>query len=320
MIQNNIKSIREQFQKNGVFHTPPETIAKFSEKLFSYLPKEQIHEVCDPTCGVGGLYTIFGDEVKKYGQELDENFLHYCRENTPNFEWYAGDTLEQDFFEGRKFQCVIANPPFSVKWKPENHLEDPKFAKIFDKKWRAILPPKSKADYTFMLHIIDKMADNGVALVVLFPGVLYRGNSEGKLRTWLLEQNIIEEIFEIPSGSFVDTSIQTVGFILNKAKTSNTIKITANREKADGTVEMKTETITLDDIRKEEYNLGLSKYVHNEEKPLEKPDIDEIYDLTFNTFKRSIEMHALGVQIFGECPKKFLDLLERCKKFLNTYL
>ena len=120
MKQKSIKNIRQEFKDNGIFYTPPE----LAEKLKSYVDFEP-ETVYDPTCGAGNLLRVFHENVKKYGQELDAEQIGLI--NIPNFKGYAGDTLLDDGFKGMKFDCIVANPPFSIKWNPEELSEDERF-------------------------------------------------------------------------------------------------------------------------------------------------------------------------------------------------
>lgn len=196
MKQKSIKNIRQEFKDNGIFYTPPE----LAEKLKSYVDIEP-QSVYDPTCGAGNLLRIFGDNIKKYGQELDAEQLGLI--DIPDFTGYAGDTLQDDGFSGMKFDCIVANPPFSVKWYPESLKTDIRFKDC------PALPPPSKADWAFMLHILHHLSDDGVAVVLEFPGILCRGQREGAVRRWFIENNYIDRVVNVPGGTFEDTSIGT---------------------------------------------------------------------------------------------------------------
>lgn len=113
MKQKSIKNIRQEFKNHGIFYTP----LALAERLKSYVDIE-IQNVYDPTCGGGNLLSVFDESVRKYGQELDEEQLSLI--DLPNFTGYAGDTLKDDKFSNVKFDCIVANPPFSVKWNPKH--------------------------------------------------------------------------------------------------------------------------------------------------------------------------------------------------------
>lgn len=208
-----VKAIRNQFKANGVFYTD----SKMSQILRSYLP-EDVEEIYDPTCGSGNLLAVFADNVKKFGQELNPEQANVARERLANSEIITGDTLMNPGFKDRKFKYIIANYPFSVKWEPEKLSEDMRF------KDAPCLPPPSKADYAFILHILHYLLEDGVASVLNFPGILYRGQKEGKIREWIVRNNYIDRVEIFEGGYFEDTKIATVltVFKKNRDKTSIT--------------------------------------------------------------------------------------------------
>lgn len=210
MKQKSIKNIRQEFKDNGVFYTP----LALAERLKSYVDIEP-KSVYDPTCGCGNLLSVFPENVEKYGQELDEEQLSLI--DLPNFKGYAGDTLKSDMFSDMKFDCIVANPPFSVKWEPDALKDDIRFVNC------PALPPPSKADWAFMLHILQHLSDDGVAVVLEFPGILYRGQKEGIVRQWFVENNYIDRVVNIPGNTFEDTSIATCVVVLKKNKKTTDI-------------------------------------------------------------------------------------------------
>jgi len=140
----NVKSVRDNFKKSGIFYTP----RPLAEYMRSFLP-EKITEVYDPTCGHGSLLEIFPDTVKKYGQDINPEAAEAARA-IPNSEIVCDDTLLAPAFVGKKFRAIIANPPFSVKWSPDLLKND--------------APPPSKADFAFLLHILHYLTDDGTAV------------------------------------------------------------------------------------------------------------------------------------------------------------
>ena len=249
MKQKSIKNIRQEFKDNGIFYTPPE----LAKKLLSYVDIEP-KTVYDPTCGAGNLLRVFHENVKKYGQELDAEQLALI--DIPNFVGCSGDTLMNDGFAGMRFNCIIANPPFSVKWKPDELKDDIRFRVC------PALPPPSKADWAFMLHILNHLANNGVAVVLEFPGILYRGQREGKVRRWFIENNYIDRIVNIPGNTFEDTSISTCIVVLRKNKTTTDVIF----EDGDKTI-----TVTQQEISENDFILSVSTYLPEE---IEKEEID----------------------------------------------
>lgn len=247
-----LKQIRQDFKNAGVFYTDP----KLAEFMKSYLP-DDIKEVYDPTCGDGGLLTIFPDDVKKYGQEINPEQLENAKARLKNFEGFCGDTLVNPAFMDRKFDAIIANYPFGIKWQPK-----------MDVRFEAcgILPPPSKADFAFILHILHLLSDTGVAVCLSFPGILYRGNKEQQIRQWLVKQNYIDSIIRIGGGFFDDTKIETALLILRKNKTGTAISFY-------DTVENIKRDVELDEIKNNDFNLSVTSYC---QKIVEKPSVDPV--------------------------------------------
>lgn len=269
-----IKSIKKKFKENGVFYTP-EKLAL----IIKSFAKENPSEVYDPTCGDGGLLSVFDDNVKKYGQELDENQLNVARKRLINFTGFAGDTLKEPGFN-QKFDCIVGNPPFSINWNP---LSDDGFLNC------PITPPKSKADYAFIIHILSRLKDDGVASILNFPGILYRGNKEGKIREWLIKQNFIDKVVLIPEKTFEDTAIATVLLVLRKNKESKSILF----KKLDSELERLVE---IEEIAKNDYNLSPSLYiVKNVVKEVIKPKelLEQIRKSSLLSLKKQLEFDKM---------------------------
>ncbi len=249
MKEKSIKNIRKEFKDNGIFYTPPE----LALRLKSYIDFEP-DSVYDPTCGAGNLLRVFHENVKKYGQELDPEQLGLI--DIPNFTGYVGDTLTDDKFQEMKFDCIVANPPFSVKWNPDDVKNDIRFKECPD------LPPPSKADWAFMLHILYHLSDKGTAVVLEFPGILYRGQREGKVRKWFIEQNVIDRVVNIPGNTFEDTSIATCIIVLKKKRRTTDIVF------EDGE---RQEVVAIEQIVENDYCLSPSLYIPDE---IEREEID----------------------------------------------
>lgn len=243
------KAIRQEFKNKGVFYTD----SKLAELMKSYLP-EDIKEVYDPTCGDGGLLAVFSDEVLKYGQEIDGTQLENAKKRLKNFTGVCGDTLQAPAFMDRKFDAIIANYPFGIKWTPKT---DARFA-------CGILPPPSRADYAFILHILYLLSDKGKAVVLSFPGVLYRGNKEAQIRTWIVKNNYIESVTRIGAGFFDDTKIETTLLVFNKNKQNTNIIF-------HDTVEDIKREVDIKEVEDNEFNLSVNFYC---KKIIEKPRVD----------------------------------------------
>lgn len=299
MKQKSIKNIRQEFKDNGIFYTPPE----LAEKLKSYVEFEP-KSIYDPTCGAGNLLRVFPDDVKKYGQELDEEQLRLI--DIPNFTGYAGDTLVEDGFPEMKFDCIVANPPFSVKWNPDNAKDDVRFRDV------PVLPPPSKADWAFMIHILSHLSDDGIAVVLEFPGILYRGQREGKVRKWFIENNYIERVVNIPGNTFEDTSISTCIIVLKKnKKTTDIVFEDGERER----------TVLLEEIIENEYVLSVNTYIPDETEK-EEIDIDSInkqvvFDL-LKIIENTIQM-ILAVREISSDNFYLNELIDGLEEILSKY-
>lgn len=245
-----VKAIRQQFKQAGVFYTD-QSLAVMMRDLLPEMPDE----VYDPTCGNGSLLSVFPDCVQKFGQDINAEQVECATQRLTNFTGASGDTLKQPAFVGKKFKAIVANPPFSIAWTP---AVDERFEKL------PCLPPKSKADYAFLAHILYYLANDGTAVTLNFPGILYRGNAEGKIRQWFVENNYIDQVTAIDGGHFTDTAIATAIVVLKKNRTSNTVRFTHN----DLTVD-----VPLEKIAAEGFNLSVSCYI--DETP-EKEAIDPV--------------------------------------------
>lgn len=299
MKQKSLKNIRQEFKDNGVFYTPPE----LAEKLKSYVDFEP-ETVYDPTCGAGNLLRVFHENVKKYGQELDAEQLGLI--DIPNFKGYAGDTLLNDGFSGMKFDCIVANPPFSVKWNPDELASDERFS------CSPVLPPPSKADWAFMLHILHHLADDGIAVVLEFPGILYRGQREGKVRKWFVQNNYIDRVVHVPGNTFEDTSISTCIVVLKKNRDTTDI-VFEDKEK--------TETVSLERIEENDYSLSVSLYIEEE---IEKEEIDpsvlenEARRSFLIRLKKELDFDKMVCEMEGISMKPFINSIRAILREYDT--
>ncbi len=227
-------------KKAGEFYTPPEVSILLS-KLLEPKPGERI---CDPTCGSGSLLLKCAKEVgaenySLYGQEAISStwalcmmnmFLHNV--NNPRIEW--GDTLlEPKLIENdklMKFEVVVANPPFSLdKWGADKADEE---AKHFNR-WHRGTPPKSKADYAFISHMVETMTEGTGRMGVVVPhGVLFRSGAEGRIRQALIEENLLDAVIGLPSNLFFGTGIPAAILVFRRDRGNRTdvLFIDASRE------------------------------------------------------------------------------------------
>ena len=287
-------------KKGGEFFTPRE-VSSLLAKLVVAKEGERIY---DPTCGSGSLLIKAAKEVGNnnfaiYGQERNGQTQALCRMNMYLHEindakiaW--GDTignplhLENDHL--MKFDVIVANPPFSLdKWGADNVERDP-----FKRFANFAIPPKSKGDYAFVIHMIQSLNENGRMGVVLPHGVLFRGSSEGKIRQKLIEDNLLDAVIGLPANLFFGTGIpacilvfkknrvnQNILFIdasddFEKGKNQNSLtdehinKILETYCNRQG-VEKYSHIATIEEIRENEYNLNIPRYVDTfeEETPID---------------------------------------------------
>jgi type I restriction enzyme M protein len=286
-----MKAMRQDYKSAGIFYTPP----ALAEMLKQYAPLEP-RDVYDPTCGQGNLLAAFGDDVRKFGQEIFAADLAAARERLQNFTGYVGDTLADDGFPGKLFHLVVANPPFSIKWQPNEN--DPRWSSA------PCLPPPSKADYAFLLHILAHLADDGVAICLEFPGILYRGQREGRIREWMVRQNFIERVVHVPGNTFEDTSIATCILVLRK-----------HRENTDVTFEDRenglSRTVPFSEIAVNGFTLSVSSYISPPVDLSERPSAEElrasVQSLTLRSLETSIEAERMVCELENRPLQPFLD-------------
>ena len=298
MSNYNIKSIKEEFKAKGIFYTTNELAL-----LIKSFVDIEINEVYDPTCGDGSLLSVFDDTIKKYGQEINDHQIEVAKNRLINFTGYCGDTLKDPAFIDKKFKCIVANPPFSITW------EQPILNGIFtDDRFRLVpaLPPKSKADYAFILHILHYLANDGIAVVLNFPGILYRSNSEGEIRKWIVEKNYIDKVIRIPGKTFVDTTIETALIVFRKNKTNTDIEFI-------DTEKNKSYTATLKEIQENEYVLSVNAFVQDEVNKIKYNPNDLQKDSRTNMIKKlkaDIEIDKIVCEMEGYNFTEYLDSLQ----------
>ena len=298
MADYNLKSIKKEFKAKGVFYTTNETAL-----LMKSFIDIEVNEVYDPTCGDGSLLSVFDDDVKKYGQEINNHQLEEAKNRLNNFCGYCGDTLKDPAFNDKKFKCIVANPPFSIAWEPpisNGFFTDDRFKNV------PALPPKSKADYAFILHIIHYLASDGIAVVLNFPGILYRGNKEGEIRRWLIENNFIDKIIRIPGKTFVDTSIETALIIFKKNKTTTDVTF-IDYEKD------KSYVASFEEIKRNDFVLSINSFI-KEEVIKVKYDPKELQinsrESMIKKIKADIEFDKMVCELEGYDFNEYLDSLQ----------
>lgn len=315
-------------KKAGEFYTPQQ-VSKILAKIVT-VGKTDLKSVYDPTCGSGSLLLRVAKEAnvrKFYGQELTSTTYNLARMNMllhdvsyQNFDIQNADTIEEPQHMEMKFEAVVANPPYSAKWSSdEGFLDDERFSAY------GRLAPKSKADYTFVQHMIHQLDDNGTMAVVLPHGVLFRGAAEGIIRKYLVDdKNYLDAVIGLPSNIFFGTSIPTCIMVFKKCREAddNIIFIDASSEfekgknqniltddnvekivktyKSRETIDKYSYAAGLDEIKENEYNLNIPRYVDTfeEEAPV---DLEVVS-------KRMKEIDNEIVEIDRELEKYFNEL------------
>jgi type I restriction enzyme M protein len=220
-------------KSGGEYYTPQEV----SELLarITVVGKTEINKVYDPACGSGSLLLKFDkvlghDNVRQgyFGQEINLTTYNLCRINMflhdinyEKFDIAHGDTLtDPAHWDDEPFEAIVSNPPYSIKWEGDANpllINDPRYAPA------GVLAPKSKADLAFTMHILHWLAVDGTAAIVEFPGVLYRGGTEAKIRKYLVDNNYVDTVIQLPPDLFFGTGIATCIIVLKKNKTDNKI-------------------------------------------------------------------------------------------------
>ena len=225
-------------KSGGEYFTPP-AVSELLARI-CLVRNTNINRVYDPACGSGSLLLKFAKTVGKinpnlqyYGQEINPSTYNLCRINMflhgvnfENFDIQLGDTLIEPKHldlvkEIHGFDAIVSNPPYSIKWKGEDNpilINDERYADA------GILAPKSKADLAFSMHMYHHLSESGMAAIVEFPGVLYRGGAEQKIRKYLLEHNAVDVVIQLPVNLFFGVGIATCIIVLRKGtKTDNSV-------------------------------------------------------------------------------------------------
>ena len=295
-------------KSGGEYYTPQEV----SELLtrITVVGKTEVNKVYDPACGSGSLLLKFAkilgkDKVRQgfYGQEINLTTYNLCRINMflhdidyDKFDISLGDTLtDAHHWDDEPFEAIVSNPPYSIKWEGDENpllINDPRFSPA------GVLAPKSKADLAFIMHSLAWLATNGTAAIVCFPGIMYRGGAEKKIRQYLIDNNFVDCVIQLPGNLFFGTSIATCIMVLKKSKKENStlfidaskdcVKVTNNNKLTTENIEhiLAAYTDRSDkeyiarlvpnaEVAAQDYNLSVSTYVEQEDTR-EKIDIVEL--------------------------------------------
>lgn len=261
--------------------------------------KKRVEKVYDPACGSGSLLLKFAKILGKenvelgfFGQEINLTTYNLARINMflhdINFEKFSivreNTLINPIHWDDKPFEAIVSNPPYSIRWEGDANpllINDERFAPA------GVLAPKSKADYAFVMHILSWLASNGTASVVGFPGILYRGGAEQKIRKYLIDNNYVDSVIQLPSDLFFGSTISTAIMVLRKNKKDNKIHFVdaskefvrfdiknklsdANINKVLDTVRYKTDIdhfsryVDVSEVVEKDYNLAVNTYVEAE--------------------------------------------------------
>ena len=290
-------------KSGGEFFTPQEVGELLARIVI--MDKTSVNKVYDPACGSGGLLLKFAKILGKenvregfFGQEINlttynlariNMFLHNINYN--NFSIERGDTLIHPVhWNDEPFDAIVSNPPYSIKWAGKSNpilINDERFAPA------GILAPESKADLAFTMHMLSWLSPKGTAAIVEFPGVLYRGGAEQKIRKYMIDNNFVDTVIQLPSDLFFGTSIATCILVLKKNKlfvdASNEFIRNTNKNKLSEeninniisllkdrkSVENKSYLATYEEIKDNDYNISVNSYLRANTED-NKIDIDEV--------------------------------------------
>ncbi len=281
-------------KSGGEFFTPQEVGELLARIVI--MDKTSVNKVYDPACGSGGLLLKFAkilgkENVKQgfFGQEINlttynlariNMFLHNINYN--NFNIARGDTLiHPQHWDDEPFDAIVSNPPYSIHWAGKENpllINDERFSPA------GVLAPSSKADLAFTMHMLSWLSPKGTAAIVEFPGVLYRGGAEQKIRKYMIDNNFIDTVIQLPPDLFFGTSIATCILVLKKNKTDNNILfVDASTEFVRNTnknklsdeninniinllkerkeVENKSYLATYEEVKENDYNISVNSYL-----------------------------------------------------------
>lgn len=288
-------------KSGGEYYTPQE-VSELLTRL-TLVDKTEVNKVYDPACGSGSLLLKFAKILGKgnvrqgfFGQEINITTYNLCRINMflhdidyDKFDIGHGDTLTDPLhWDDEPFEAIVSNPPYSIKWDGDANpllINDPRFSPA------GVLAPKSKADLAFIMHSLSWLAPNGTAAIVCFPGILYRGGAEKKIRKYLIDNNYVDCVIQLPDNLFYGTSIATCIMVLKKNKSENStlfidaskecVKVTNSNKLTDGEdgniehiinafkartdVEYFARLVPNAKIAEQDYNLTVSTYVEQED-------------------------------------------------------
>lgn len=321
--------------KSGGEYFTPQEVSELLTRL-TVVGKTQVNKVYDPACGSGSLLLKFAKILGKenvrqgfYGQEINLTTYNLCRINMflhdidfDKFNIACEDTLiSPQHWDDEPFEAIVSNPPYSTKWAGDDNpilINDTRFSPA------GVLAPKSKADLAFVMHSLSWLSTNGTAAIVCFPGIFYRGGAEQKIRKYLVDNNFIDCIIQLPDNLFFGTSIATCIMVLKKSKNENATlfidataeceKVTNNNKLRDKNIENilkmftdradiahKARLVQNSEIAENDYNLSVSTYI-------EKEDTRQAIDI--KSLNKEIEGIVAREQVLREEIDKIIAEIE----------
>ena len=295
-------------KSGGEFFTPSD-VSELLTRLGT-VGKTKVNKVYDPACGSGSLLLkatkVLGKDGVQFGyfgQEINITTYNLCRINMflhdvgfDKFDIACEDTLTApQHWDDEPFELIVSNPPYSIKWAGDGDatlINDPRFSLA------GVLAPKSKADLAFIMHSLSWLAPSGTAAIVCFPGIMYRGGAEKKIRQYLIDNNFVACVIQLPANLFFGTSIATCIMVLKRGKANNKtlfidassecVKVTNNNRLTAENIERIVSVFTTrkeirhfshlaeySEIARNDYNLSVSTYVEAEDTR-EKIDVGKL--------------------------------------------
>lgn len=322
-------------KSGGEFFTPQE-VSELLMRLAT-VGKTEVDGVYDPACGSGSLLLKAEEVLGKgkvlrgfFGQEINITTYNLCRINMflhgisfDKFNIACEDTLiSPQHWDNEPFEVIVSNPPYSIKWAGDENpllINDPRFAPA------GVLAPRGKADMAFIMHSLSWLKTNGTASIVCFPGIFYRGGAEQKIRKYLIDNNFVDCVIQLPTNLFFGASIATCILIIKKAKkdtnvlfidasnefekvtnnnrlNSNNIKriLDAYKNKAD--IEYFAKLTSFNEIKENDYNLSVSTYVEQKNNEVELKFEDLETDLN-STLQKENELRLIIDNLIKEIKK-----------------
>ena len=279
-------------KSGGEFFTPSD-VSELLTKLGT-AGKSSIRKIYDPACGSGSLLlkaiNIPGLEVSEfYGQEINITTFNLCRMNMflhgigfERFSIACDDTLiSPHYWDEKPFDLIVSNPPYAIRWIGDDNpllINDPRYAPA------GVLAPKGKADFAFIMHALSWLSEDGTAAIVCFPGIMYRGGAEQTIRKYLVDNNFVDSVIQLPENLFFGVGIATCILVMKKNRTDNRIlfidasneyvKATNNNRLSPENIRRIVEVFSgrreeekfsvlvgADEVAREEYNLSAGRYV-----------------------------------------------------------